>query len=381
MLDRRLFVKGALGGIAAPALGQNYAAPVSAPQRAFPPSDARSVWLVGDDAPRSPAQMSARLAELAGAPGAARDGYLKGGAVEALEAAFAALCGKEACAFFPTGTLANNVAVRVLCGDDHHVLCQQDSHLYRDESDAAQRLGGINLVPLAAGRTAPTLDELGTAFDAAENGPYALKVGAISLESPVRRLNGEIIPAAQIAAIAALAKSHGAPMHLDGARLLLAPPSLDLKAYVAPFETVYISLYKYLGAPFGAVLAGPAATIARAREYRHLYGGLIYQGWAPAMLALDELPDFRATMARAHGAADELITILEKSRKVKRRLKPSSSNIQMLEMPRALAEGAFERGRVAGVRIGQWQDGAVPLYVNRTILRRPVREYAGLFLG
>ncbi|WP_250845253.1 beta-eliminating lyase-related protein, partial [Escherichia coli] len=68
----------------------------------------------------------------------------------------------------------------------------------------------------------------------------------------------------RIAEIAALAAAHGTRMHLDAARLLLAPPALDRKAYVAPFETVYVSLYKYLGAPFGAVLAGPAATIARA---------------------------------------------------------------------------------------------------------------------
>ncbi|WP_213979078.1 beta-eliminating lyase-related protein [Sphingomonas sp. dw_22] len=325
--------------------------------------------------------MSARLAELVGAPGAARDSYLKGGAVEALETAFAALLGKEACAFFPTGTLANNVAVRVLCDDDHHAFCQEDSHLYRDESDAAQRLAGINLVPLGAGRAVPTQDELTAAFDAAEKGPYPLKVGAISLESPVRRLHGEMIPAARIVEIAALAKRHGTPMHLDGARLLLAPPSLDVKGYVAPFETVYVSLYKYLGAPFGVVLAGLAATIAKAREYRHLYGGLVYQGWAPAMLALDELHSFRAIMERAHGAADELIALLEKSGKVKRRPNPNTSNIHMLEMPHALAEAAFERGRVAGVRIGQWQEGIVPLYVNQTILRRPVKAYAGLFLG
>ncbi|WP_204310080.1 hypothetical protein, partial [Enterobacter cloacae] len=74
---------------------------------AFPPVDARSVWLVGDSAPPDPAAMSARLAELAGS-GPVRDGYLNGGAVEALEKAFAAHLGKEACAFFPTGTLANN---------------------------------------------------------------------------------------------------------------------------------------------------------------------------------------------------------------------------------------------------------------------------------
>lgn len=382
LANRRLILKGALSAVAAmPAAAQNYGGTHEGAQPIFPPPDARSVWLVGDDLPRSPALIASRLSELAGAPGAARDGYLNGGAVEALEAAFAQLLGKQDCAFFATGTLANNVALRVLCGEDHHALCQHDSHLYRDESDAAQRLAGINLIPLAAARASPTLDELRTAFDAAENGPYALKVGAISLESPVRRLDGEMIPAARIAEIAALAKVHGARMHLDGARLLLAPPSLDVKSYVAPFETVYVSLYKYLGAPFGAVLAGGSATIAKAREYRHLYGGLIYQGWAPAMLALDTLQGFSPLMARAHSVAEELIAALEQSHKVRRRPNASTSNIHMLEMSRANADAAFERGRIAGVRMGRWQDGVVRLYVNQTISRRPVGEYERIYLG
>ena len=242
-------------------------------------------------------------------------------------------------------------------------------------------MAGINLVPLAPGRAGPSLDELTAAFDAAEKGPYALRVGAISLESPVRRLDGSMVSATKLAQIGALARRHGTRMHLDGARLLLAPPSVDLRAYVAPFETVYVSLYKYLGAPFGAVLAGTASAIAKARDDRHLYGGLIYQGWAPALLALDELGGFRSRMAAAHAVADELVAILERSRKVRRRPMPDPSNIHLLAMSQAFASAAFERGRVAGVRIGRWQDGVVPLYVNQTILRRPVGEYAELFLG
>ena len=378
LFDRRAFLGAtAVAGLAAPGLAQ--AAWQAAPS--FSPVDARSVWLVGDSAPPDPVAMSARLAELAGSGGAVRDGYLNGGAVEALEKAFAELLGKEACAFFPTGTLANNVALRVLCGDAPHALCQQDSHLYRDESNMAQRLAGINLVPLAAGRVAPTQEELIAAFDAAEKGPYALKVGAISLESPVRRLEGQLIPPKRVAEIAALASAHGTRMHLDGARLLLAPPVLDRKTYVAPFETVYVSLYKYLGAPFGAVLAGPAATIARAREWRHIYGGLIYQGWAPALLALDALPLFVKNIAQAHANADQLFATLQGSGKVKWRLDPFASNIHRLEMPQALAEAAFERCRAAGVRLGRWDKGSIPFFVNETLLRRPVEEYVKLILG
>lgn len=374
--SRRTLLQVGLAAAAVPVSARAQSAPPS-----FPPVDARSVWLVGDGAPSDAAATAARLAQLTAGRSDTRDTYLQRGAVAELEAAFAALLGKEDCAFFPSGTLANHVAVRVLCGDHHRALVQNESHLYRDESDAVQRLSGINLVPLAQGRATPTLEEVTRAFDEAEKGPFPLRIGAIALESPVRRADGELVPLDTVRQIAELGRAHGARLHLDAARLLLAPPSLDLKAYAALFDTVYVSLYKYLGAPFGAVLAGSKAHIAEARELRHVFGGMIAQGWMPALLALESLKTFPARMREAHAAAATLISTLEKSGKVRRVPNPNASNIFLLEMSEAFAKAAFERGRTAGVRIGQWQEGRVPLFVNETLLRRPVAEYVKLFLG
>jgi threonine aldolase len=381
-MDRRAFLQGSLASVAAAALPFEAAAQAAqAAPPAFPPVDARTVWLIGDDALPDPVAMSARLAALAQRHPDVRDRYQEQGAVAELERAFAALLGKEDCAFLPTGTLANNVAVRILCGEHRRVLVQQESHFYRDESDAAQRLSGINLVPLAAGRAAPTLAEVRDAIDASENGPYPLKIGAVSLESPVRRVDGELVPLARVREIAALARAHGARLHLDGARLLLAPPELDIAAYAAEFDTVYVSIYKYLGAPFGAVLAGSKADIAEARELRHVYGGALYQGWMPALLALDALPGFRGDIAQAHARVRQPIARLVAAGKARDRSVADHSNIYWLEMEQALAERAFTRGREAGIRIGRWQDGRIPVYANTTILRRPLDEYVALFLG
>jgi len=379
-MDRRTFLQGSLvAAVAAAMPGEAEAQSAAAP--AFPPIDARSVWLVGDDAPPDPVAMTTRLAELARTHPEVRDRYQQKGAVEALERAFATLLGKEDCAFFATGTLANHVAVRVLCGEHRRALVQQESHLYRDESDAAQRLSGINLVPLAAGRASPSLDEVRAAIDASENGPYPLKIGAVSLESPVRRVDGEMLPLALVRDIASLARAHGARLHLDGARLLLARPDLDIPAYAAPFDTVYVSLYKYLGAPFGAVLAGSKAEIAEARDLRHVFGGGLYQAWMPAVLALDALPGFRQQIGEAHARVRKLIDALVASGRARERSAAEASNIFWLEMPQALAEAAFERGRQAGIRVGRWQDGRIPLHANTTILRRPLEDYLGLFGG
>jgi len=353
---------------------------LAACSRAAAAADTQPVWLVGDDAEPDPVLMARRLATLA-QNARVGDTYLRDGAVTELETAFATLLGKEDCAFFPTGTLANQVAARVLAGENHRVLVQHESHFYRDESDAAARLGALNLVPLAQGQVTPPLADIKAALDEAEHGPYKLAIGALTLESPVRRRFGEMVPPADIAAIATLARQHGVKLHLDGARLLLAPATMDIHAYAEPFDTVYVSLYKYLGAPFGAVLAGNKANIAQARELRHLYGGLLYEAWMPALLALDTLKDFRARMAEAHRTGAALLALLEAGGAVKQRQSGLASNIYLLEMSKELADTARARGAAAGVRLAQWKDGVIRLFINTTILRRPAADYAALFLA
>src|SRR4051794_2122278 len=88
------------------------------------------------------------LAEIAQCQGIAPDDYSRGGVVAELETRMAALLGKEAAVFLPTGTLANHLALRLLTGPRRRVLVQRESHLYCDEGDAAQQLSGFNLVPL-----------------------------------------------------------------------------------------------------------------------------------------------------------------------------------------------------------------------------------------
>lgn len=379
-MDRRQFFAGSLLAFA-PGMAVAQYTSQTAPPPAFPPVDARSVWLVGDSAPPDALKTAARLAELV-QKGKPRDSYLAGGAVTELEQRFATMLGKEDCAFLPTGTLANHVAVRILAGEVTRVIVQHESHLYRDESDATQLLSGLNLIDLAPGKAGPSLDEIKAAVDEAENGPYPLKVGAISLESPVRRAKGEMLDPAALQAIAAYAKGKGIRLHLDGARLLLAPPSYDTAGTAALFDTVYVSLYKYLDAPFGAVLAGSKADIAKARALRHQFGGTIYQAWPCAVLALAALDDFQARHKAAFAAADQVFAALEKAGAAKVAPAPNASNIRQLVLKPKIAEGVFDRMRQAGVRLARpGPDGTIDFWINDTINRRPVDAYVKLFLG
>ena len=134
--------------------------------------------------------------------------------------------------------------------------------------------------------------------------------------------------------------------------------------------TGVINRFKTMDVSFGAVLAGSKADIAAVRDWRHVYGASLYQAWMPALLALDALPGFRGDIGKAHQRARQLIDALVAGGKARERSSPDASNIYWLEMPQALADAAFERGRTAGIRIGRWKDGRIGTV-------RSLRPYGG----
>jgi threonine aldolase len=341
------------------------------------------VVLAGDALPRSMALEPARLQALLDRHAKAGDSYLTGGAVTELEAKFSSLLGKEDTVFMPTGTLANHVALRLLCGDNRHALVQQESHVYRDESNTVTTLSGINLVPLAPGKAAPTLEEIGAAIERAEVGPYPIKVGAIALESPVRRAQGAALTPSLVAEIGKTARAKKIGMHLDGARLLLMSgmEGFHVKEYCAHFDTVYVSLYKYLGAPFGGVLSGSKPMMAKARELRHVFGGTIYHGWQAALPALDALDGAEERFARVRAAGERLMAALDRTPGFKVRRIENGSNLAMLEIAPEHQAGLEERLQKANVRLGKLTEGKSQLGFNESILRRDtdylVRALAG----
>ncbi len=381
-VSRRGFL---VGGLAAgtglvngigPVLAQ--AAPVA---QGVAPS--KAVYLTGDALVMTDAERIQELGRLMGKYDKFGDVYLAAGAVTELEHKMAEMLGKEDAAFLPTGTLANNLAVRVLCGDHRHALVQHESHLYLDEADSASLLSGINLVPLAAGKAAPSYEEVVAAIDSAEHGPYPLAVGAISLESPVRRANGASVPYALAEKISTLARSKGIGMHWDGARALLlsGTEGFDLGRYSALFDTVYVSLYKYLGAPFGAVLAGNKATIAKVRELRHAYGGLIYHGWQSALPALAALPGFQERFIAARAAGDRLFEGLQAAGGFEIKRVPDGSNITVVDVSPARATNLQTRLAKADVHVRPVVDGKMLIWVNETIGRQSTQELVGAFTG
>jgi threonine aldolase len=359
------------------------AVPLAAAAPQTPAASPAPIYLFGDGLNNSPAEYARLLTSIVQQDRFRRDSYLKDGAVQDLETRMAGILGKEKALFLPTGTLANHLAVRVLAGERRKVLVQEESHLYRDESDCAQLLSGLNLVPLGSGHATLTADEVAQAVDRAAGPPYPAPVGAISIESPVRRTMGQAFAIDEMRRISAYARAHGIGAHLDGARMFVASAYTGIlpEQYAALFDTVYVSLYKYFNAPFGAILAGPANLVSRMETLRHQFGSAIYQGWESAAVALHYLDGFEQRFQSAARNGEEILRLLESGGKFQVERVPSGTNIAWIRLASGAAlDNVRDRLAASAIHLNVAKGASRAIFqVNETLNRRPPDEIATAF--
>ena len=335
-IDRRAFlttgaVVSSLGGLQARAA----AWPPGEPLRGGAPDEDRTIWLSGDGVSATPAHYTRLLARLAAEKGIAPDSYSIGAVVGDLEAEFARLLGKERAIFMPTGTLANHLAIRALAGGTGRVIVQHESHLYQDTGDCAQTLSNLTLMPLAPGKATFTAADVEQVLDDSAHGRVPPRVAAISIETPVRRRFGERFDGAELEKIVALATGRGIKLHLDGARLFLqaAYTGEDVAATARPFDTVYVSLYKYFNAASGAVLAGPRALLDNMHHTRRMFGGGLSSVWPFAAVARHYAEGFGDRYKAAVQISEELIKALPQRGSFTVERMPAGTNLFRLRVP------------------------------------------------
>jgi len=307
--------------------------------------------MAGDGIPLTPGEYGELLTRLSAERSVAVDEYSIGGIVAEFEEQAAGVLGKEDAAILPTGTMANVLALEALAGRGGRVIVPYDSHIYRDSGDAAQCLAGLNLIPVPGGF--PDDVDIKTIVGRAKEEKVEIPVKALLLESPVRRLHESVYPLEQFETVIAAAGNAGLRLHLDGARLFIwsvwcgkSPAEL-----ASPFETVYVSLFKYFNTLFGAVLAGPRDIIGEVRRWRRRNGGALPRIWPAALVARHFMDGFLERLARARQAAEGIFSGLNSLPGLAVHKPPNGTSAALLtwdeatpEKARALRMGLTKRG-------------------------------------
>jgi threonine aldolase len=222
---------------------------------------------------------------------------------ERLQELTAELLGMEDAVFMPSGTMTNQIGLRIHCRPGDEFLCEAGCHIYNYEQGAFAQLSGL-VARTIEGQFGVLRPEQLRGLIRPEN-DHLLRTRLVVLENTHNRGSGRIQPYAYVEEICAWAHSNGLRTHLDGARLFNAAVAtgIPLASWAQHFDTVSVCYSKGLGAPVGSALAGSRAAIKEARRHRKLFGGGMRQAGVLAAGALYALRHNRERLAEDHANA------------------------------------------------------------------------------
>ncbi len=270
--------------------------------------------------------------------------------VSALESKAAALFGLEAGLFCPSGTMTNQIAIRVQTQPQQEVICHQQAHIYLYEGGgiAYNSLASVRLLGGERGLLSP--EAVAQAINPDDD--HYPETALVALENTMNKGGGACYSVAQIAAIHAVCQQHGLPLHLDGARVFnaLVATGEDPTAYGRYFSSISVCLSKGLGAPVGSVLLGSKELIRRARRVRKALGGGMRQAGYLAAAGIYALDHHVQRLSEDHRRAAVLVEALSTQHYVQEVL-PVETNIVIFTLreqsPAQWVETLRQRGVLA----------------------------------
>lgn len=251
--------------------------------------------------------------------------------VNALEAKLAALFGMEAGLFCPSGTMTNQIAIRVHCRPGDEVICDWTAHIYQYEGGGIAANAGASVRLLNGDRGRVTASMVAAAIN--PDDVHKPRTALVSLENTSNRGGGSCYELNDLRAIRQLCDQQGLPLHLDGARLFnaLVAKGQSPMEMGQVFHSISICLSKGLGSPVGSVLLGTQAFIKQARRVRKLFGGGMRQAGSIAAAGSYALEHHIARLADDHRHAAQLGEVLTGQSWVKTVL-PVETNILIFEV-------------------------------------------------
>ncbi len=342
----------------------------------------RVVHTSGDGIGITPREYAALLNQLCQRTDVEADNYLLGGEVERFEQHWAKLLGKETAVFMPSGTLANQLALRALAGSKRRVIVPEMSHIYNDTGDACQTLSGQTLMPLAPGKATFTSADVEAVLTRTAGGRVVTDVGAIVIESPIRRLSGQMFDWDEAKRISALARDKGIGMHLDGARLFMASAYTGISPaeYAAHFDTVYVSLWKYFNCGIGAILAGPKRVLDGMFHVRRMFGGNLAVGWNAAIVARHFMDGFEGRFKSAVQISETFYSAMARHPRIAIERIPNGTNLTRVTLKGVNAADVAKRLGERGISMAAPQGPATITFgVNETWNRLTAAELIRAF--
>jgi threonine aldolase len=298
-----------------------------------------------------------------------------------LEERVASMLGKEDALFFPSGVMANQAAVWVLVPRATEVLADVDAHIVHSEIAGVAALAGAQVLAVV-----PTDGRVMSAEDVRRafrpRSRYYPAPGLVCVENTHNGAGGIIVPLRDFCEICAVAREHGVPVHLDGARLWNASVAsgVSLSELAAPADTVMVDLSKGLGAPIGAMLAGTREAMERAWTARKLFGGAMRQSGVLAAAALYALDHQLARLDDDHTNARTMAAALRGIAGVE--IVPPDTNIVMVDLlaGQSVARVAAE-AREREVLVSEWSSTRIRLVTHVDVSADDCRLAADVLRG
>lgn len=304
------------------------------------------------------------------------DDYLDGDpTTRRLEEQVADLLGKERALFFPSGTMANQVALAVLGEPGTEIFADLNSHIVEREMAGAAAIAGVQIRTVRS--EGPMMDASGLARSFRPFDPFLPRASLVCLENTHNSAGGMVTPVAGIRAMYDVARERGCRVHLDGARLWNAAVASGsaLSEFAEWCDTVMVSFSKGLGAPAGAVLAGDEGTMHRANEWRKRLGGVMRQSGILAAAALYGLENHLGRLAEDHARAADFAHIVDRA--IAATVMPPETNIVMVDLAPGLdAANVARKVSGDGVLVSVWTPSRLRIVLHLDVSEDDARTAA-----
>ena len=273
--------------------------------------------------------------------------------------------GKERAVFMPSGTMCNEIAIRVHCKPGDEVICERVSHIITAEGGGPAVFSQVMMHPLDGVDGTITPEQVRSAVRPKSR--YTPCSRLVSVEQTVNLAGGIVWPVEQLDAVGRTAKDLGLATHMDGARLLNAAVASGVAAadHARHYDTVWIDFTKGLGAPIGAVLAGTDAFIDEVWAWKQRWGGAMRQSGIAAAMCLYALDHHVARLADDHARADRIATALRQLPKVETVL-PAPTNIVIFDIATdgPSAPGLARSMMEEGIKVGAFTEKRIRIVTH-----------------